>query len=119
MIFEFEKLDVWHKAMELAEVIYQATQTFPQEERFGLISQLRRAGISIPVNIAEGKGRHSKKEYAQFLYNARGSLYETVSLLKMAVRLRYLSNDSYQQMVQLAEVVMSKLSGLINYLKGR
>lgn len=117
MIFEFEKLDVWHKAMELTEAIYKATHTFPAHEQFGLTSQLRRAAVSIPVNIAEGKGRRSRKEYAQFLYNARGSLYETVALLKIALQLQYLSNDKYQQILQLVETVMSKLSGLINYLK--
>ena len=119
MIFDFEKLDVWHRAMELAEVIYQATRTFPSHEQFGLTSQLRRAAVSIPVNIAEGKGRQSRKEYTQFLYTARGSLYETATLLKMALKLQYLSRETYQQTVQLTETVMSKLSGLINYLKGK
>ena len=117
MVFEFEKLEVWHKAMDLVAAIYQTTQTFPAPEQFGLISQIRRAAVSVPVNIAEGKGRHHRKEYAQFLYNARGSLYETVTLLKIALKLQYLSNEKYQQILQLVETVMSKLSGLINYLK--
>ena len=117
MVFEFEKLDVWHKSMELVEIVYQATRTFPAQEQFCLTSQVRRASVSIPVNISEGKGRHSKKEYSQFLYNARGSLYETVTLLKLALTLQYLSQEEYQQIVQLVETVMRKLSGLIHYLK--
>lgn len=119
MTFEFEKLDVWHKAMELTAVVYQAIRAFPTQEQFGLTSQIRRAAVSIPVNIAEGKGRYSKKEYVQFLYNARGSLYETVTLLKLALKLQYLSEETYQNIFQLVEIVMRKLSGLINYLKGK
>lgn len=117
MTFEFEKLKVWHDAMGLVEAVYQATRAFPPQEQFGLVSQLRRAAVSIPVNIAEGKGRYHRKEYVQFLYNARGSLYETVSLLQIAVNLRYVSSQQHQLLVQQAQAVLSKLSGLINYLR--
>ena len=117
MTFAFEKLDVWQKAVELTEAVYKMTPTFPAHEQFNLTSQLRRAAVSIPVNIAEGKGRYSRKEYVQFLYNARGSRYETVTLLRLALTLQYLSEQQYQQLMQLTQLVLSKLSGLINSLK--
>ena len=117
MNFAFEKLDVWHKAMELAGTIYKTTQSFPAHEQFGLTSQIRRAAVSIPLNIAEGKGRYHKKEFVQFLYNARGSLYEAITLLKLALKRRYLSDQQYQQLMPLIQTIQSKLSGLINSLK--
>ena len=117
MNFAFENLDVWHKAMELVELIYKVTQTFPANEQFGLISQLRRAAVSVPANIAEGKGRYHRKEFVQFLYNARGSLYEVITLLRLALSLRYLNQQQCQQSMQLTQQIMSKLSGLINSLK--
>ena len=117
MILAFESLDVWQKAMELVEVAYRVTQAFPNHEQFGLTSQLRRAAVSIPVNIAEGKGRYHRKEFLQFLYTSRGSLYETMTLLRIAAKLRYLSEEQHRQIVSLLEVILSKLSGLINSLK--
>lgn len=117
MRFAFEKLDVWQKAVELAEVVYKTTHAFPAHEQFGLTSQIRRAAISVPANIAEGKGRYHKKEFVQFLYHARGSLYELITLLALAHNLRYLTDQTHQQLLQVAQVVMSKLSGLINSLK--
>ena len=67
-------LIVWQRAMQLVVDVYRATKAFPREETYGLISQMRRAAVSIPSNIAEGKGRYSRKELSQFLLNARGSL---------------------------------------------
>ena len=117
MIFAFERLEVWQQAMALAEAIYKATNSFPAHERFGLISQLQRAATSVPINIAEGKGRYHRKEFLQFLYNARGSLYETVTLLKLALKFQYLNEQQYQKLIEQIQTVMSKLSGLINSLK--
>jgi four helix bundle protein len=76
MVQSYRELVAWNKAMELVTEIYRVTHTFPKEELFGLMSQLRRAAVSIPSNIAEGKGRLSKGEFRQFLGNARGSLAE-------------------------------------------
>ena len=115
--FAFEKLQVWHEAMQLVESVYKLTSAFPSHEQFGLTSQLQRAVVSIPANIAEGKGRFSKKEFVHFLYNARGSLYEVVTLLQLALQLRYLPALQHQQLVTSAWKIMSKLSGLINSLK--
>ena len=117
MKFPHEELDVWQQAMAFAKATYKATEDFPPREQFGLTSQLRRAAISVPANIAEGKGRYSKKEFLQFLYIARGSLYETMTLLQLALDLRYLSDQQYRSLVEQAQHVLSQLSGLINYLK--
>lgn len=119
MAFPHEELEVWQKSMEFAQAVYQATQAFPEKEQFGLTSQVRRAAISVPANIAEGKGRFHKKEFLQFLYNARGSLYETVTFLRIALKLRYLSDPQHRMLEQQAQGVLSQLSGLINYLKGK
>ncbi|RPI59311.1 MAG: four helix bundle protein, partial [Planctomycetaceae bacterium] len=75
-IRSYKDLQVWQKSMELAGQIYEATQKFPADERFGLTSQLRRAAVSVPSNIAEGYGRGTRKDYKRFLQVARGSLYE-------------------------------------------
>jgi len=114
MELPFEKLDVWREAMELAKQIYRVTHAFPLEEQFGLRTQMRRAAVSIPANIAEGKGRHYDKSYVQFLYTARGSLYELVTLMKLSVNLRYLSPESAHEPMLLSQAVLRKLSGLIN-----
>ena len=115
--FHFEQLTVWQEAMELVAEIYRVTQTFPKEERFGLTDQLRRAALSIPANIAEGKGRYHPKEFVQFLYVARGSLYETITLIKTAGRLRYLETKDLDRLLNLCQSISSKLSGLIKSLK--
>ena len=117
MKFPHEELNVWQQAMAFAKAIYKATEDFPHKEQFGLTSQLRRAAISVSANIAEGKGRYFKKEFLQFLYIARGSLYETMALLQLALDLRYLSEQQHHSLVEQAQQVLSQLSGLINYLK--
>ena len=117
MKFGFEDLKVWQEGMDLVKQVYKMTQNFPKGEQFGLTSQIRRAALSIPVNIAEGKGRYHRKEYIQFLYNARGSLYETITLLKISVALDYITQEEYQMITGVSQSIMSKLSGLINSLK--
>jgi len=77
-------LIVWQRAMQLVVDVYRSTKSFPREETHGLISQMRRAAVSIPSNIAEGKGRYSRKELSQFLLNARGSLLELETQIEIA-----------------------------------
>jgi four helix bundle protein len=90
MVQSYRDLVAWNKAMELVTEIYRVTRNFPKEELFGLMSQLRRAAVSIPSNIAEGKGRLSKGEFRQFLGNARGSLAEVETQILIAQNLSYL-----------------------------
>jgi len=89
----YTNLKVWEASMSLAEEIYSLTVDFPADEKFGLVSQLKRSAISVPSNIAEGKGRNSDKEFKQFLYIARGSLFELRTQLELARRLGFVDNN--------------------------
>ncbi len=86
-----ENLEVWKKLIEAVLIVYKITQSFPKEEKFGLTSQLRRAAVSIPANIAEGAARSSKTEFCHFLSNAQGSASEVDTELLIAHRLNYVS----------------------------
>ena len=90
----FTELVVWQKAMELVKAVYALSKAFPPDERYALTDQLRCAVVSIPSNIAEGSGRSSNADYAYFLSIARGSLYETMTQLRVAVDLGYISSLS-------------------------
>ena len=85
----YKELKLWQKAMDLIRLIYEITRSFPQEEKFGLINQIRRASVSIASNIAEGAGRNSDKEFIHFISIATGSCYETETQLIIADRLNY------------------------------
>jgi len=118
--FSFENLTVWQNSIEFSKNIYELTKYFPKEEFYGLTSQIRRAAVSISLNIAEGKGRYHKKEFIQFLYLARGSLYEVITCLKLAQQLNYLPKNlepRAMSLIQYAFTIQSQLSGLISYLK--
>jgi four helix bundle protein len=106
-------LIVWQKAMDLVEAVYTATASFPKEEKYGLTSQIRRAVISIPANIAEGQGRRLPKEYLYFLANARGSLLELDTYLEIALRLHYLHQDKYSALRSQLQEVTKILNGLM------
>ncbi|MEO8884428.1 MAG: four helix bundle protein [Mucilaginibacter sp.] len=88
-----QELKIWNKAIDLSVEVYQATSDFPADERFGLISQSRRAAVSIPSNIAEGAGRNSKKEFANFLGIANGSSYELQTQLIISNKLNLLRDE--------------------------
>ncbi|HNT30133.1 MAG TPA: four helix bundle protein [bacterium] len=115
--FPFEELEVWKLSMGLVKTIYEVTVGFPDEEKFGLTSQMRRAATSVPLNVAEGKGRWSKKEFVHFLFIARGSLYETLTLIILAYELDYITSEKKSLLEQESSTILSKLSGLINHLK--
>ena len=107
-------LDVWKEAIELVLDIYEITKSFPKEEVYGLTSQIRRATVSIPSNIAEGAARSSKKEFLKFLYIALGSLSELETELIIAHQLGYFHrNDIFKKL----EIVKKLLLGLIKSLK--
>ncbi len=109
-------LIVWKDSMQFVKDIYAATAKFPKDEMFGLISQLRRAVVSIPVNISEGAARHSKKEYIQFLYISLGSISEVETLLFIAGDQNYVQPDHFLLTI---EGLRKKLLNLIKYLKGK
>jgi four helix bundle protein len=90
-------LIAWQKAMNLAEVIYQLTRSFPKEEVYGLTSQIRHCAVSIPANVAEGQGRRSKKEFQQFFGHARGSLLELDTHLELTLRFGYINFEAYRR----------------------
>ena len=110
-----ENLRAWREGMSLVEEIYRVTHFFPESERFGLISQLRRAAVSVPSNIAEGAARGSLLDYIRFLHIARGSLSEVDTQLQIAERLGYcLLDEALQSQVS---NVFSQLGGLIKHLQ--
>ena len=111
----FKDLIVWQKAMSLVTAIYRATAPFPKDEQFGLTSQMRRAAVSVPSNIAEGQGRLTKGEFRQFLGHAKGSLTELETQVLIAQNLTYLK-DPEPLLEQLNEVARL-LNGLLNSLK--
>ena len=113
----FQDLVVWQKAMELVTEIYKVSQKFPKEEMFGLTSQIRRAAVSIPSNIAEGRGKSSKGEFQQFLYHARGSLAEVETQLLIAINLGFIKNEEVTHIIQLIANVGRLLHGLIAAIK--
>ena len=93
MISDYRDLEVWKKSMTLCEKVYSYVRMFPQEEKFALGDQLRRAVVSIPSNIAEGNGRLSQADYSHFLGIARGSLHEVCTQLELAERFGYITVD--------------------------
>ena len=99
--------------MALVTEVYRATEAFPQKEIYGLTNQIRRAAVSVPSNIAEGKGRLSKREYVQFLSKARGSLCEVETQLEIAVNLQYLAPDTFAALREHAAAAARVLNGLI------
>jgi four helix bundle protein len=116
-IRSYQDLAIWKKAMQLVVQVYHLTRRFPREEMHGLTSQMRRAAVSVPTNIAEGWGRGSRKEYIQFLRIARGSLLELETLLAISRNLRYLSQEDMQARLALVGEISRMLSGLIASLK--
>jgi four helix bundle protein len=115
-MFNFEKLEVWRKSLEFADLVYMLTRTFPEEERFGLTNQMRRASVSVSSNIAEGSSRSSKTDHARFVELAAGSLFEVISQSHVAVRQRYLSKGDFGSIHASAEELSRMLSGLKSYL---
>ena len=114
---QFENLKVWQMGMDLVKKIYTVTKEFPKDEQYGLVSQLRRAAVSIPVNIAEGKGRYHKKEFIQFLFVARGSAYEVMTLLQAAQMLEYLSSKETEALLDMSGQITAMINGLIQSVR--
>ncbi len=117
MSHSYRQLLVWQKARSLAVAVYQATETFPKSETYGLTSQLRRAGVSVASNIAEGQGRLTKGEFRHFLGQSRGSLLELETQLDIASELGYL-DPAYRELLQhRAYEVLGLLNRLLSSLR--
>ena len=110
---DFHKLDVWQKSHQFALALYRATRTFPKEELYGLTSQMRRAVLSIPANIAEGCGRNGDAEFTRFLHIAFGSASEMEFFLIVSRDLGYLSEDAYAELDGQVVEVKKMLAALI------
>ena len=115
-VFRFEKLEVWQKAVQFADEVYLLTSKFPDAERFGLTSQMRRSAVSVSSNIAEGCGRSTDKEFARFVEIGYGSLMECVSQAHIAKSQGLLSAGENDNLHRLAEELSRMLSGLRNSL---
>jgi four helix bundle protein len=104
-VYNFERLDVWRRAMDLTTQVYQITARFPDSERFGLTSQLRRACVSVPSNLAEGVNRRTEKDKVRLLNIAYGSLMEALTQILLAHRLSFISDDEYSSIRQQIEII--------------
>lgn len=115
----YEDLDVWQVSIQLSKSIYQITRHFPKDEAYGLNTQIKRASTSIALNIAEGKGRHSKKEFIQFLYISRGSLYETLTCLQLASELGYIPEKELGKLKEECIRIQFMLNKLIKSIQNQ
>lgn len=115
MVLHYQELIVWRRAMKLVELVYQPTKQFPREELYGLTSQIRRAAVSIPSNIAEGQARKSTAEFRNFLSIAQGSRAELETQLLIAVRLKYLS----QEQAEPCMAWLDEISRMLNALQAK
>lgn len=112
----FRDLQVWQRSMELARNVYALTNNFPRSETFGLTSQIRRAAVSVPSNIAEGRGRLTDKSFAVFLAQARGSLYELETQIELAASLGFADAQQAHSLIseaaQIGAMIQSLLAGM-------
>ena len=116
MVKNYRELLAWQKAMDLVELVYSATFDWPKEELYGLTSQIRRAAVSVPSNIAEGQGRASSKEFSHHLSIARGSLLEVETQLLLAQRLNYLQTAEADKLLACTAEVGRLITGLARSL---
>ncbi|MBV9008910.1 MAG: four helix bundle protein [Verrucomicrobia bacterium] len=118
-MFNFEKLGVWQKAIDFADLVYNRTRSFPPDERFGLTNQMRRAAVSISSNVAEGSSRMSQADFARFIEIATGSVFEVVSQSFIARRQHFLDEEGFRAIYVAAEEIGRMLSGLRKSLSSR
>lgn len=118
-VLNYRELFAWQKSMDFVEAVYRATTNFPKEELYCLSSQIRRASISVPSNIAEGQGRQSTREFRNFLSIAYGSLREVETQLMIAARLNYLSEQELKRLLELASEVGRLTNGRMKSLSDK
>lgn len=120
MKFGYEDLNVWNKAVDFAvEVIELVENISTDRKHYRLLEQVEASSASIPMNVAEGKGRYSKKEFIQYLYIARGSLYETMTLIEIFRRKKWVSSPQYSRIEAHGKEIASMLKGLINSISNK
>ena len=119
MSASLKDLRVWQESMTFAVQVCRTTALFPRHELYGLSNQLRRAAVSIPSNIAEGKGHRSDREFGHFLFHARGSLLQVQTQIMIAEELQYLSGEEAQRILASADAIGRSLNSLINSLRER
>ena len=112
-------LRVWQQSIEMVTSIYMMTQSFPKEETFGLVSQLRRASVSVPSNIAEGYARGTDKEKLHFLRISSGSMSEVETQLLLGLNLGYIGQEKYNELSEIVTSVWKQLNSLISSIKNR
>lgn len=112
----YKDLKIWQRSMDMVELIYRVTEGFPSKESFGLTSQMRRAAVSIPSNIAEGYGRQLTGSYSQFLSIARGSLFELETQVEICTRLKYLNKTESENLTSEIVEISKMISSLISKL---
>ena len=117
MAQDFRSLKVWQGAYDLSLEIYKITEKFPKEEKFSLVDQLRRSGISVAANIAESYGRYHNKDKIQLLIIARGSIYEVRSHLSIALGLNFIDQATFQNTEDKYEILSKQLNSFIGYIK--
>ena len=113
----YRDLNVWKDGMDLAVEIYAATRSFPSEERFGLVQQMRRAAVSIPSNIAEGYGRRTARQRYNFLENALGSVFELETQTELSSRLEFLTDEHFQKLAETIRGIGKGLTSLMRYVE--
>ena len=113
----YRDLIAWQKAMKLVSQIYDDTEKFPDRERFALTSQIRRAAVSIPCNIAEGQGRRTKREFHQFLGNARGSVMEVETQVLIALDRKFIDPKKAEVLLEMLAEIGRILNGLMDSLE--
>jgi four helix bundle protein len=116
-IRSYKDLMVWQRSMDLVESIYRITEKLPAKERWGLLSQMRRAAVSVPSNIAEGYGRQSSGNYIQFLSISRGSLLELETQLELCIRLQYFTRIDSVKILNETMEINKMLTSLISKIK--
>lgn len=116
-ILSYKELDVWQQSRVLVKSIYELTKKFPKEEQFGLTSQMRRAAVSVPSNIAEGCGRNHAKDSIQFFFVARGSIYELETQLTLSEDLGFIMKEDAEQNLNQVNRCKKLINGFINYFQ--
>ncbi|HEC92860.1 MAG TPA: four helix bundle protein [Candidatus Atribacteria bacterium] len=117
-IFSFQDLKVWHKAVQFAEKVIQTIDGFnAPRKHYRLIEQLESASVSVAMNVAEGKGRQTTKEFIQFLYIARGSLFEVITLLVILQKVGWINSEKITEFQQMAEEITKMINSLIKSMK--